>query len=275
MASVRLIHWNEDEGLERQKQLEALGYDAAFDFGDGPAVIRVLRASTPDAVVIDLSRMPSHGREVGRVLRMAKSSRHWPLVFVDGEPEKVAPTRALLPDATYTSWGRIKTALPRAIARPPASPVVPADVMSAKPAVQKLGVKPGFKVCLLGSPKGFADTLKPKPARVSFTARADRTCDLFLCFIRSARELQAQIALLREVVDRQTVWLAWPKKSGSPGRRKRLEPSRTLTETSSARLDSRWDSSISRSARSTPPGRGSRSSGANRTPANPKRGRAV
>jgi hypothetical protein len=213
MATVRLIHWNEDEGFERQQQLAALGHEAAFDFGDGPMVIRRLRASTPDAVVIDLSRLPSHGREVGRVLRMAKSSRHWPLVFVDGEPEKVALTRALLPDATYTTWGRIKTALPRAIARPPAAPVVPADVMSAKPAVQKLGVKPGFKVCLLASPKGFADTLTPKPARVTFSARADQTCDLFLCFIRSARELQAHLVLLREIVDRQTVWLAWPKKA--------------------------------------------------------------
>jgi hypothetical protein len=213
MATVRLIHWNQDEGLERQQQLEALGHHAAFDFGDGPQVIRRLRASAPDAVVIDLSRLPSHGREVGRVLRMAKSTRHWPLVFVDGEPKKVALTRALLPDATYTSWGRIKTALPRAIARPPAIPVVPADVMSAKPVVQKLAVKPGFKVCLLASPKGFADTLKPKPAKVTFTARADATCDLFVCFVRSARELLAQLALLGETVDRQTVWLLWPKKA--------------------------------------------------------------
>ncbi len=213
MPTVRLIHWNEDEGLERRKQLEALAYDAVFDFCDGPMLSRLLRASEPDAVVIDLTRLPSHGREVGRSLRMAKFSRHWPLVFVDGEPGKVALTKALLPDATYTTWGRIKTALPRAIAHPPASPVVPIDAMSAKPVVLKLGVKPGNRVCLLGSPKGFADALKPKPARVTFTARADKTADLFLCFVRSARELNAQLALLRETVDRQTLWLLWPKKA--------------------------------------------------------------
>ena len=31
MPTDRLIHWNEDEGLERQRQLESLGYDVAFD----------------------------------------------------------------------------------------------------------------------------------------------------------------------------------------------------------------------------------------------------
>ena len=213
MPAVCLIHWNEDEGRERQQQLEALGYDAAFDFSEGGMVMRLLKASTPDAVVIDLTRLPSHGREVGRVLRMTKATRLWPLVFVDGDPEKVALTKALLPDATFTTWGRIKTALPRAIARPPASPLVPRDVMSAKPVVDKLGVKPGNHVCLLGSPKGFADTLKPKPARVALTARADNTCDIFLCFVRSVRELDAQLALLRDLVRKQTAWFFWPKKA--------------------------------------------------------------
>ena len=213
MPTVRLIHWNEDEGLERQRQLESLGYDVAFEWGDGSMVLRVLRASVPDAVVVDLTRLPSHGREVGRVLRASKSTRHVPLVYVGGEPAKVAPTRALLPDATYTTWGRIKTSLPRALANPPQAPVVPGAIMSGKPAVDKLGVKPGFMVCLLGAPQGFAGTLTPLPAMVTFTARPDRACDLVLCFVRSARELHAQALALREVVDRQTLWLIWPKKA--------------------------------------------------------------
>jgi CheY-like chemotaxis protein len=214
MPRVRLVHWNEDEGLERQKQLEALGFEAIFDFADGASVMRLLRAATPpDAVVIDMTRLPSHGREVGRVLRMTKSSREWPLVFVDGEPAKIAQTKALLPDATYTTWGRIKTALTRTIARPPAAPVVPKDTMSAKPSVEKLGVKPGFKVAVLNSPKGFADTLKPLPAKVTFTAKADAKADLFLCFVRAAREMHAHFVSLKASVDRQSLWMMWPKKA--------------------------------------------------------------
>ena len=213
MKTVRLIHWNEDEGLERQQQLEALGFSAGFDAGDVTATLRAIRADAPDAVVIDLTRMPSHGREVARTLRAAKTTRHIPIVFVGGEKDKVALTKALLPDACYTTWGRLKTALPKAIANPPKTPVAPTDVMSAKPAADKLGVKAGYKICVTGAPKGFVDGLKPLPAKVTFTARADRECDLFLCFVRSARELESHVLTLRDNVDRQTLWMIWPKKA--------------------------------------------------------------
>ncbi len=223
MKTVRLIHWNEDEGLERQQQLEALGVDAAFDFGDGVFVLRQIRSGPPDAVVIDLSRMPSHGREVAHALRSAKATRHLPIVFVDGEPEKVKKTKLLLPDATFTTWGRIKTALPKAIARPIKNPVIPDHNVWGKPTVAKLGVKPGFKVALLGSPKGFADTLAPLPAKVTFTARPDRDADIYICFARTAPELLAHLVGVGDAADppsrrfggtsRQTLWLAWPKKA--------------------------------------------------------------
>jgi CheY-like chemotaxis protein len=214
VPTVRLIHWDEDEGLERRKQLEAFGFDAAFDFGDGILfALRQLRASPPDAVVIDLTRLPSHGREVARSLRGAKATRYLPLVFIDGEPEKVKATRALLPDATYTTWGRAKTAIEKAIAKPVKNPINPGDLMSGKPAVAKLGVKTGNKVAVLASPKGFVDTLKPLPSKVTFTARPEPSADLFLCFARSTRELQAHLLTLREAADRQTIWMMWPKKA--------------------------------------------------------------
>jgi len=213
MKTVRLIHWNEDEGLERQQQLEALGFSTGFDAGDVTATLRAIRAAAPDAVVIDLTRMPSHGREVARTLRAAKTTRHIPIVFVDGEKDKVALTKALLPDACYTTWGRLKTALPKAIANPPKTPVAPTDAMSAKPAADKLGVKAGYKICVAGAPKGFVAGLKPLPAKVTFTARADRACDLFLCFVHSARELESHVLTLRDTVDRQTLWMIWPKKA--------------------------------------------------------------
>jgi hypothetical protein len=213
LKTVRLVHWHEDEGLERQKQLEALGFEARFDFGDGLFVSRQIKASPPDAVVIDLSRIPSHGREVAHSLRGTKATRHVPLVFVGGEPEKVEKTRQLIPDATFTTWGRIKTALPKAIAKPVKNPVVPDHNVWGKPTVAKLGVKPGFKVALLGSPKGFAGTLKPVPARVKFTARPEADADIYICFAKTARELQAHLLAVGESAQRQTLWLSWPKKA--------------------------------------------------------------
>ena len=85
------------------------------------------------------------------------------------------------------------------------------------PLPKKLGVKPGFKVALLASPKGFAAGLKPLPAKVSFTARPEADADLFICFAKSVAELQAHILAIPSSVTQQTLWLAWPKKaSGVP-----------------------------------------------------------
>ena len=213
MKTVRLIHFDEDQGLERRKQLEAFGFDAAFDFGDGLFMARQIKASPPDAVVIDLSRVPSHGREVALSVRSTKATRQIPIVFVDGEREKVEKTRQFIPDATFTTWGRIKTALPKAIAKPVKDPVVPDhNAAWGRSTVEKLGVKPAFKVALLGSPKGFADTLKPWPAKVKFTARPEADADIYICFAKSSPELQAHLLATRDA-DRQTLWLAWPKKA--------------------------------------------------------------
>jgi hypothetical protein len=162
--------------------------------------------------VIDLSRIPSHGREVAQSMRGTKATRHLPIVFVDGEPEKVKKTKQFIPDATFTTWGRIKTALPKAIANPPKNPVVPDHNNWGKPTVAKLGVKPGFKVALVSSPKGFADSLKPWPAKVKLTARPEKDADIYICFAKSSAELQAHLLAARDA-ERQTLWLAWPKKA--------------------------------------------------------------
>jgi hypothetical protein len=214
MAKLRLIHWNGPEGRERKLRLASMGHHADFDDVDGPGLSRVLRASIPDAFVIDLSRLPSHGREVGMWLRSTKSTRHVPIVFVDGDPAKVAKLKQLLPDATYTSWSRLATTLPKALARPTTSPVVPpSSIYSGKPAVEKLGVKPGMQVCLANAPPGFADALTPTPAGVTYTARPTAGCDLFVVFIRSRRELAVALSKPLADVVRQTVWFAWPKKA--------------------------------------------------------------
>jgi CheY-like chemotaxis protein len=214
MARVRLIHWNGPEGRERKLRLASLGHHADFDDVEGPALMRVLRSSAPDAFLIDLSRLPSHGREVAMWLRSTKGTRQIPIVFVDGDPAKVTKLKQLLPDATYTSWSRLASALPKALARPPANPVVPpSSIYSGKPTVEKLGVKPGMRVCLINAPPGFAAALTPAPAEVTFTARPTIECDLFVVFVRSRRELAVHLSKPLADMARQTVWFAWPKKT--------------------------------------------------------------
>jgi hypothetical protein len=181
-----------------------MGHEGLFDEVEGPGLMKKILANFPDAVVIDLSRLPSLGRQVGMALRARKSTRHLPIIFVDGDPAKVQAIKQTLPDATYTSWTKLKTALPRAVAQPVTSPVVPpSSIYSGKPAVEKIGIKAGMHVVLLGAP--------PLPPRVKLSAKPDPSADLFLCVVRTLRELHAHVITLAKFVDRQTLWIVWPK----------------------------------------------------------------
>jgi len=99
----------------------------------------------------------------------------------------------------------------------PGSKPAAAHVVYTTPLPKKLGIKPGFTVALITSPKGFAATLAPLPENVTFTARPVPEADLFIAFARSGAELQAHLLALPRTINRQTLWLAWPKKaSGVP-----------------------------------------------------------
>ena len=125
MARVLLIHWNAHEAKDLLPRLRAAGHTATSYSEHGGVGLKRFRNKPPDAIVIDLSRLPSHGRAVATWLRQQKPTRHVPILFVDGQKEKVARARNELPDATFTSWRAIRGALDRALANPPTQPVVP------------------------------------------------------------------------------------------------------------------------------------------------------
>ena len=87
------------------------------------------------------------------------------------------------------------------------------DAPSTRPLAAKLGIKPGFAVSLLSAPLGFPALLAPLPAGVTLSARAQATSHLFVAFVKRAAELDARLAELGRLVDRQTVWVAWPKQA--------------------------------------------------------------
>jgi hypothetical protein len=71
----------------------------------------------PEAMVISLARLPSHGRQVVTWFWEAKVRRSVPVLFVGGEPEKVAVARKAFPQAVFTSEGRLLADLGRSLAR--------------------------------------------------------------------------------------------------------------------------------------------------------------
>ncbi len=211
MPRVRLVSWKPEESDELAALLRSFGHEV-----DGSPIatdtIRALPREEVDAFVIDLDRLPSQGRDVGVTLRRAKSSRYVALVFAGGAPEKVERVRELLPDATFAGWDEIGAALQRALASPPSDPVVPDSNLAAyasTPLAQKLGIKEGSVVCLVGAPEGFS--LPGLPAGAVVRRRGPR--DLTMVWVRSAtgaKRVWERLARDEKVDD---VWIVWAKKA--------------------------------------------------------------
>jgi hypothetical protein len=182
-----------------------------------------MRGDPPDAVVIDLGRLPSQGRDVAVGLRSYKDTRHVPLVFVGGQPKKVAGVRELLPDAVYTSWEEIVAALQQAIAAPPADPVVPTSTMtgySGTPLPKKLGIKTGSVVGLVDAPEGFEVTLGDLPEGTVVIrlpegagSSLSRPPDVTLWFATRRADLDSRMAGMCSLAERGGLWIIWPKKA--------------------------------------------------------------
>jgi CheY-like chemotaxis protein len=209
------VHWNPEEARPRVEQLRSAGYQVDFE----PVEHETLRRITSDttaAILIDLTRLPSHGKEVGLAFRARKSTRSIPLVFLGGEPEKVERLRAALPDAVYAEWPRFKSAIKNAIAHPPERPHVPKSVMdgyAGTPLPKKLGIKPNFSVALVEAPDDFERTLGDVPDGVDFTDRVNSRTDLILWFLRSAGDLELRIGRMANATPSGGIWIIWPKKA--------------------------------------------------------------
>jgi CheY-like chemotaxis protein len=216
MSRVILIHWNAAEAQERAGRLRSAGHQPdTFTPQDAPA-LRALRESPPDAFVIDLSRLPSQGCAVATMLRQQKATRLVPIVFVGGDPQKVARVRGLLPDAVYTEWSRIAGALRKAIRNPPKDAVVPGIMAgyTASPLPKKLGIRPGSTVALLGAPAGFDKELDPPPENVRLQKHARGPAHLILLFAKSRADLDKRFpAALRSLAEGGGLWIIWPKQA--------------------------------------------------------------
>jgi CheY-like chemotaxis protein len=216
MQQVRLIHWNAREAEERAAKLRAWGYSVDAAPPKGGAGLRPLKENPPAAVVIDLTRLPSQGRDVALFIRHTRATRHVPLVFVEGEAEKIRRIQEHLPDAVYTTWKQIRAALKRAIAQPPVKPVVPASALagySGTPLLKKLGIKANSVIALVGAPDDFEETLGDLPDGAELRRQSRGRCDVAMMFVRSRAELERSLDLALGLAKTAGVWLAWPKQS--------------------------------------------------------------
>jgi hypothetical protein len=215
---VVLIHWRPDEAGDNLRALADAGIAVS---GAIPGSASALRGLTDgaDAVLIDLTRLPLQGRAVAIELRKRAESRHVPIVFMGGAPEKVKAVRHLLPDATYLEWDAVAESLQSAIDSAPKKPLVP-DTMagySGTPLPKKLGIKAGSAVALIGAPEGLEAKLAPLPEGVKFLTKV-KGADRILLFVTAMKDFRKRWSAVTGAADeRATLWIAWPKKaSGVP-----------------------------------------------------------
>lgn len=218
MARITLIHWNEDEAHGRIARLEKANHDVAW-YGNeqGGASLKRLGTKPPDAIVIDLTRLPSHGRACATFLRQQTKTRMIPIVFVCDDEAKIARARKELPDAAFTDWRKIRGTITRALKKKSSrDPLVP-DTMagySGTPLPKKLGLKPNTTLMLLDAPRDFESTLGAIPEGVTIKRTARGQAELVMLFVTKMSNFRRRLPTAeRAIAEGGGLWIAWPKKA--------------------------------------------------------------
>ena len=215
MVRVHYVHTNAAEAEARVAELRRCDFEVTYTGPDGQATLRAIRASQPAAVVIDLSRLPSHGRALAVAMRQSKTTRSIPIVFVGGAPEKVELTRRTLPDAEFVEWDVAGPAIRIAAQKRLATPVVPPPLMgyTASPLPQKLGMKPNQTIAMLGAPDGFESYLESVPG-LNLRTDPRRKADVILAFATSIDEMEVRLRNgLAALAEGAKLWIVYPKKA--------------------------------------------------------------
>lgn len=207
--------FHEGDAAANAGTLRAAGHAVeVFTSGDGS--LAALDRLEPEVIVIDLRRLPSHGRMMVFALRERRATRAVPLVLVEGDAEKTARVRGEVPDAVFAPWSRIRSAVRTAVRTAPAAPIVPRSTSgySGTPLPKKLGVKPGSMLLLLGAPDDFERTLGELPPDAVVRSRAAGAADVIVLFADGSKRLAARLPSAKKALaERGALWIAWPKKA--------------------------------------------------------------
>jgi hypothetical protein len=85
---------------------------------------------------------------------------------------------------------------------------------SGTPLVQKLGIKPGFRIFVASAPSDYRRLVGPLPERVTVLPRLSGTTDMVHVFATEAKALANKLAAYRDAVAPDgMIWVSWPKKT--------------------------------------------------------------
>lgn len=208
-----MIHRKPAMAAERAARLSAEGLEASAYPALGPRAFREIRANPPDAILIDLTELPSYGRTMGVLLREQKGTRNIPLVFLKGDPEKAARVREVLPGAAFATWPNVAPVILRTIARAPAEGAAP-DV-AGTPLAKKLRIAENSVLAIFDAPENIRQILGPLPKGVQI-AKKMAAAELALYFVKSGAALERALPRLSaQITPGKTLWICWPKRASS------------------------------------------------------------
>ena len=87
---------------------------------------------------------------------------------------------------------------------------------SGTPLIQKLGIRPGMRICILKAPQGYEKTLRALPNSIkNFVGlNADHSLDFIHFFTTELADLGKIFPKLKTALAYNgTLWISWPKKA--------------------------------------------------------------
>ena len=85
---------------------------------------------------------------------------------------------------------------------------------SGKSVVQKLGIKPGFRIFVGHAPAAYCDIVGALPDDVTIVSRPKAPLDFVHLFATEAAGLAGRLGAFRDViVPNGMIWVSWPKKT--------------------------------------------------------------
>jgi len=85
---------------------------------------------------------------------------------------------------------------------------------SGKPLAEKLGIKAGMKVAVVGAPQNYAKLLGRLPAGASIVRKPPEGAAIVHLFVKQAAELGKRLVMYRKSIAKDGVlWVSWPKRA--------------------------------------------------------------